>query len=255
MQFEVAIERWARVVPLHLQEAFRTEFRFFGARYESALDTLEGIWERREHAYAFDESTGLATRSSFRDYLTTLLGKVPSGDLTAIGVLFIDVNNLKRINDTAGHEAGDRAIAAVGAIVREALRDGHADRVARVGEDERAVGRHGGDEFVAALQLADSVEIDKVARRIKCRADDHDQQYSHGYTAFTELSVSVGGIVYALPPEPPALAFNVLANTLISAADQLMYGSKRDGLVHVARAQFTDRLEFEAERTLAAVVS
>ena len=231
-QFDRAVERWAAYLPPALQNSFRADFHEFGAQHETVLDTLEGIWERSEQAYAFDESTGLATRRPFYEYLTTLLNEVPSTRVTAVGVLFIDVNGLKRVNDTCGHQAGDRAIAAIGGIVRESLR-----------VDAYAVGRHGGDEFVAALQLADAVDIERVAPRVKQRADDPDRQRAWGYAGPVELTISLGGVVYELPDVRPRISLNSLATALLTAADALMYESKRDGFIHVAAARFTDKLE------------
>jgi diguanylate cyclase (GGDEF)-like protein len=251
-QFDMALERWALSLPPDLQEPFRAEFRWFGRQHEATLDALERIWERRERAYAFDESTGLATRRPFYDYLTSLLNEPLSPGLAAVGVLFIDVNDLKRINDTGGHQAGDKAIAAVGAIVREALRaQRDVDSVARVVDDAYAVGRHGGDEFVAALQLADPGDIEHVAPRVKQRAEDPDRQRARGYTGPSDLTISVGGIVYELSDSPPAIAPNALATALLTAADALMYASKRDGSIHVAVARFTDKLEIHGERVIA----
>jgi diguanylate cyclase (GGDEF)-like protein len=250
-RFDLAVERWTSFLPPHLQESFRAEFQWFGAQHEAALDILESIWERRERDYAFDESTGLAMRRPFHGYLTGLLSEPRSPGFTAVGVLFIDVDDLKRINDTCGHQLGDKAIAAIGAIVREALRvERQLDRVARVTDPAYAVGRHGGDEFVAALQLADSSEIEQIACRVKQRADDPDEQRTRGYPGPLELTVSVGGVVYELPEVRPAVAPNAMATALVTAADALMYESKRDGLTHIALARFTDKLEIQGSRTL-----
>jgi diguanylate cyclase (GGDEF)-like protein len=250
-QFDMAVERWALSLPPHVQDAFRAEFRWFGRQHEATLDALERIWERRERAYAFDHSTGLATRRPFNDYLTSLLNERPAPGFTAVGVLFIDVDDLKRINDTAGHYAGDRAISAVGAIVREALRaQRDVDSVARVIDDAYAVGRHGGDEFVAALQLADPADIEHVAPRVKQRAEDRDRQRARGYQGPLQLTISVGAIVYELPDRAPSLAPNALAAALLSSADGLMYAAKRDGRVHVAAARVTDKLEVCGEKPL-----
>jgi diguanylate cyclase (GGDEF)-like protein len=252
-EFDLAIERWAAALPPRLQDAFRSEFDAFGERYEAALDTLESIWERRELAYAFDETTGLASRGSFRNYLITLLNQLPSRGLTAVAVLFIDVDDLKRLNDTVGHQAGDAAIAAVGAIVREALRQKQLDCVVRVADESYAVGRHGGDEFVAACPLSESAEIEKIAARLKTHVDDRDRQRAHGYAASIELTVSIGAVVYELGAEPPALGLNALATALVAAADRLMYQGKDDGLVHIARAQFTDHLALSDERSISTI--
>lgn len=253
-ELDMAVERWARRLPPHLQDQFRADFHRFGGLHDGALDAIEGIWERRERATAFDESTGVATRRPFLDHLTTLLRAQPSPALTAVGVLFLDVDRLKRINDSCGHEVGDRALAAIGSILREALRvDPAVDVISRSTDDAYGVARHGGDEFVVALSLADADEIDLVASRIKRRADDPDRQRARGYDGPFELTISLGGIVYELPHTPPGAAPNSIARALLAAADSLMYQSKRDGWVHLARARFTDRLEVHGDRRIPAV--
>ena len=255
-ELDMAVERWVAHLPQALQGAFRADFRRFAGLHDGALDAIEGIWERRERASAFDESTGVATRRPFLDHLTTLLRAEPSPGLTAVGVLFIDLDRLKRINDSCGHAVGDRALAAIGAIVREALRvDPAVDVVTRSTDDVYGVARHGGDEFVVALRLAESDEIDRVATRIKRRADDPDRQRARGYNGPFSLSVSVGGVVYELPETAPSVAPNSIARALLAAADSLMYQSKRDGWVHLARARFTDKLEVHGDRRIPAIES
>lgn len=255
-ELDMAIERWAGHLPWELRGAFRADFRRFAGLHDGALDAIEGIWERRERASAFDESTGVATRRPFLDHLTTLLRAQPEPGLTAVGVLFIDLDRLKRINDSCGHAVGDRALAAIGAIVREALRvDPAVDVVTRSTDDVYGVARHGGDEFVVALRLAESDEVDRVATRIKRRADDPDRQRARGYNGPFSLSVSVGGVVYELPEDPPNVAPNSIARALLAAADSLMYQAKRDGWVHLARARFTDKLEVHGDRRIPAIES
>jgi diguanylate cyclase (GGDEF)-like protein len=254
-QLEIVVEHWSAFLPADMRAAFRRDFDRLDSLHDAALQTIEGIWERRERAYAFDESTGLATRRPFRDHLASTLQRaqrVPGS--TVIGVLFIDVNNLKRINDTSGHHAGDRALAAVGSIVREALRAEHGvDIMARARDEDYAVARHGGDEFVVALKMDTAEGIEHVAPRIKQRADDPTRQRTHGYTGPQALSIAIGGVAYEAPMTPPAAAPNAIASALLAAADSLMYRSKRDGGVHIALARFTDKLEVHAEQRLQAV--
>jgi diguanylate cyclase (GGDEF)-like protein len=254
-QLELAVTQWASHLPPDLRASFRRDFEHLGSLHDAALRTIEGIWERRERTYAFDESTGLATRRPFRDHLATTLSQAQQAPgPTVIGVLFIDVNNLKAINDTCGHQIGDRALAAVGSIVREALRvEPGVDIVARARDDAYSVARHGGDEFVVALNLANAEGIEHVAPRIKQRADDPNLQRTHGYTGSLQLTIAIGGVAYESPLTPPGAAPNSIAAALLAAADTLMYRSKRDGGVHVALARFTDKLEVHAEQRLQAV--
>ena len=237
------IERWAAQLPRDLRPAFRDEFAPFADEYDRTLETIEIIWRRREQEYALDQSTGLALRRHFLQHLVTLLGTPATPVFGAIGVVFIDIDNLKTINDTCGHPTGDRAIAAVAGIIRHAVRvNRHVDLVDRPGDDdsEYAVSRHGGDEFLVVLELRDASEIDIVAPRLKRHIDDVEKQQAHGYESSAKLAASVGAVAYELPERPAAISPHELAKALVNAADELMYESKRDGLVHLAEARYTD---------------
>ncbi len=249
-RLEEAIQRWSRVLPVQLQSQFRREFEEFGREHDRTMTTIENIWKRRERRYAFDESTGLARRKPFQDNLAAVLMTPPSPLLRAVGVLFIDVNNLKRINDTYGHSMGDRAVAAVGAIIREAIRvDVNTDFMTRThaGTSEYSVSRHGGDEFLVALELKEPAGIDTVASRIKMHVDDPVRQQAHGYTADLAVSISVGAVVYELGADCLPLPAHALASSLITVADEQMYEAKRDGRIHIVGARCTDRLEVDRE--------
>lgn len=247
-RLHLMIERWAAQLPPELRQAFRDEFAPFADEYDRTLETIEIIWGRREQEYALDQSTGLALRRHFLQHLVTLLGTPATPVFGAIGVVFIDLDNLKTINDTCGHRAGDRAIAAVAGIIRHAVRiSRHVDLVdrPREGDAEYAVSRHGGDEFLVVLELRDASELDIVAPRLKSHIDDVDKQRAHGYDSPARLAASVGAVVYELREKPAAISLRELAKALVNAADELMYESKRDGLVHLAVAQYTNRLSID----------
>jgi diguanylate cyclase (GGDEF)-like protein len=212
------------------------------------LDTIEAIWNRRQHHYAFDESTGLARRGPFHDHLTHLLEQPESASTTAVGVIFVDLDNLKRINDVCGHTVGDKAVAAVGRIIRETVRaDQQLDFVTPGGQSDYSASRHGGDEFLVALELKTMSDITHVAPRLKHNVDDPGRQTARGYDGPVRLTSSVGGVVYELPNTPATVVTNMLARELVRAADEQMYASKRDGLIHIAAARFTDRLEVDTD--------
>ena len=243
-RLHLMIERWAAQLPIELRQDFRDEFAPFADEYDRTLETIEIIWRRREQEYALDQSTGLARRRHFLQHLVTLLGTPATPVFGAIGVVFIDIDNLKTINDTCGHPAGDRAIAAVAGIIRNAVRvNRHVDVVDRPADDdaEYAVSRHGGDEFLVVLELRDTSEIEIVAPRLKRHIDNAEKQRAHGYSSPARLAASVGAVAYELPEKPAAIPPNELAKALVNAADELMYESKRDGLVHLAVARYTDR--------------
>lgn len=254
-RLEALIESWAPVVPEHLRPSFRDAFRAFGNQHDDALTVIENAWKRRERDYTFDE-TGLARRGPFHEHLLSLLKMPLTPARTAIGILFIDVDHLKQINDSFGHEAGDRAIGAVGTILREAVRTRHAlDLItpsSAAESTDRSVSRHGGDEFLVAVELTGPGDIAIVASRIKSRVEDTAEQAARGYASPLPLTISVGAVVYALPVAPAPLPTPGLARTLVMAADEQMYASKRDGRVHVAFAELTEAFEVDraATRTL-----
>ena len=90
---------------------------------------------------------------------------------------------------------------------------------------------------------AEAPPLNQATVTLGQRADDPDRQRAWGYTGPIELSISMGGIVYELPDCRPRVSLNSLAAALLTAADALMYESKRDGFIHVAAARFTDKLE------------
>jgi diguanylate cyclase (GGDEF)-like protein len=245
---EFAVAQWSSVIPSPLRESFASTFLAFADDHERALKTIENIWTKRDQAYVFDESTGLARRQPFLDHLASLLTRADSAG-SAIGVLFLDLDGLKAINDRHGHDAGDRAITAAGRIVREAIRvEGQIDVIVRAA-DECSIARHGGDEFLIAVELREPEDIRVIAPRIKARVDDRARQRAHGYDADEPFTVSLGGVVCTRGPG--RLPASVMVRELIATADSQMYSSKRDGLVHIAMARFTDHLEVERREAFA----
>jgi len=121
-------------------------------------------------------------------------------------VLMIDLDRFKPINDTLGHEVGDRVLVEVAARLQRAVRK--ADVVARLG----------GDEFVVLLaQVLDLAQLEALATRL---VQAVSQPMVLG-DARVQVGVSVG---VALPPgDGQAL------KDLMLAADQAMYRAKRQG--------------------------
>ncbi|MEO7189973.1 MAG: GGDEF domain-containing protein [Vicinamibacterales bacterium] len=244
------VDKWSARLPWEWHQQFVDDFLPLGKEHEETLEIIETIWRREQRAYAFDESTGLARRRPFQVHLTRLLSGADLPTTTAVAVLFIDLNNLKRINDTCGHAAGDQALSAVGRILREALRvDRQTDVVMKAeAMDDYSIARHGGDEFLVALELSDAADIEAIAPRLKRRIEDPEHQRARGYHAPIRLTTAIGGVVYELPYSRPTMAATALAKELVRLADEQMYESKDDGLIHVAAVQFTDRLEVAPER-------
>ncbi len=110
--------------------------------------------ERVRHLAHHDELTGLPNRSMFNQQLTRALAQARR-HAKPLAVLFIDLDRFKNINDTLGHEAGDRVLKEVADRLRGCLRDSD------------TVGRLGGDEFVVLIEeLPQSEQVVAVAQKI-----------------------------------------------------------------------------------------
>jgi diguanylate cyclase (GGDEF)-like protein/PAS domain S-box-containing protein len=131
-----------------------------GRKVEGAVLALSDISEavaaseRLHHQASHDALTDLPNRLLVRDRIEQSIAGALRND-TSVGVLFIDLDDFKRINDSFGHQIGDRVLCSVASRLKSACR----------GSD--TVGRWGGDEFVimlVELPTADAIEI--VARKL-----------------------------------------------------------------------------------------
>jgi diguanylate cyclase (GGDEF)-like protein len=105
------------------------------------------------HQALHDALTGLPNRTLIMDRIEQLLVRNRRNRTTG-AALYIDLDDFKNVNDTLGHEAGDRLLMAVSARLTSALRD--AD----------TIGRMGGDEFVVLIDGATSVAPELIAERL-----------------------------------------------------------------------------------------
>lgn len=161
----------------------------------------EGLRARLEHGALHDELTGLPNR---RRMMEELDRAHPSGRL---GVLLIDLDRFKDVNDTHGHAAGNDVLCAV------------ADALARPLPGGSVAGRHGGDEFSVALLDTDAAGLEAAAAEVCTRVREHLRRIDVAHAT----SVSVGATV-ADPAEPLSAA--------LERADQALYSVKdrgRDG--------------------------
>jgi diguanylate cyclase (GGDEF)-like protein/PAS domain S-box-containing protein len=151
-----------------------------------------------------DELTGLPNRALFLDRLGVALAQA-SRNQSRVSVLFLDLDNMKAINDTFGHAAGDRVLQAVAQRLTDALRAG--DTVARVG----------GDEFLILLTVHDRAEAEQVARAILARIAESLSIESDELFITTSIGVAIH----------PADGDD--AESLIEGADAAMYQVKEQG--------------------------
>jgi diguanylate cyclase (GGDEF)-like protein/PAS domain S-box-containing protein len=186
----------------------------------TALDITDSARARREleRRATFDALTGCRNRASI---LAALRSELEREDSTCTGVLYVDLDNFKSVNDTFGHTAGDEALTLVGERLRAANRD----------DDE--IGRLGGDEFLLLLRGIPGPEVAmSVAQRV-CGSLRTSARLTSGTV---ELRASVG--VACTQDEA------MDAEELISRADLAMYRSKEQakGLPVLATGPSNDRL-------------
>ena len=153
----------------------------------------------------FDPLTGLANRVELAARLDESM-QLTRQSVQSLGVLYLDLDSFKPINDRLGHDAGDRLLVLVAKRLQHALR--HNDCVARFG----------GDEFVLLLnQINSRSQCESLLQRLMasiCRPYSLD-----GETV--QITASIG---YTLYPEDDSDA-----DTLIRHADQAMYQAKQTG--------------------------
>lgn len=152
----------------------------------SLVDALTGLPNRRAFITLSDQALKWAVRAA-----------------KEVMLVFIDVDNLKQINDTHGHLAGDRALVDTARVLRETFRE--ADIVARLG----------GDEFIALLTSGTDDVAELILERLQARVDAHNKNEDRPF----ELSLSVG---YTHSPAPSA---NLLE--MMERADAALYDRKR----------------------------
>jgi diguanylate cyclase (GGDEF)-like protein/PAS domain S-box-containing protein len=210
------------------------DVHFVQASANVLADALErhAADEALRHRVLHDALTGLPNRLSFVDSLRDALQRgIASG--SPVGILFLDLDHFKLINDSIGHHAGDDLLQAVAPRLRAHLRPGD------------IVARFGGDEFgILVDRLTDEEEAIAIADRV---AGAFSEPYSMGGADhFVTASI---GIAVARPTgrEP------VDAELLIRDADAAMYRAKERGRGRCEvfdaemRARAVHRLETERE--------
>ena len=189
-----------------------TTRRLLGGAAVEASSALARAYSQRaaEERASTDALTGLPNRRYFDEFCGLLARRRRSGD--AVGVLMIDIDKFKMLNDTHGHATGDEVLRAVGGAI-----------VAAVREDD-VPARYGGEEFVVLLRNPSPAVALDVGERVRTAVRELDL----GRLGVRVVTVSVGVAVAHEADQP--------ITELIEQADRALYRAKRAGRDRVVAA-------------------
>jgi diguanylate cyclase (GGDEF)-like protein len=206
--------------PMGILAAFFRHPRRFDEQASPLADALAGqaaralsvlrLQERLEHAATHDDTTGLPNRR----LLEEKMDESSRARASALGVLFVDLDGFKNVNDQLGHAVGDE-------ILREVAR-----RLKATIREQDVVARYGGDEFVIVCEVASEDAALEMAERVR-------ESIGARYGILPEhlrIGASIG--VSVAPLDSAAFA----TDQLVRAADQAMYQAKYAGGDRIASA-------------------
>lgn len=169
------------------------------------LDSFEWTVHRTLYRQIYgDELSGLLNRRGMRRAAEALLGALPDG--AGAGLLLLDIDRFKQVNDGHGHAAGDAVIAAVAALLRAAT------------PERGLAARLGGEEFALLLRADQPLELPRLGREL-CRTVEACAVEHAGQRL--RVTVSIGMAWQAAPLRQPG--------DLLQTADEALYRAKQQG--------------------------
>ena len=194
-------------------------------RASNAFNSLKRQEDRLRYLAYYDPLTNLPNRRSFNEQLNRILKRSQRLGHSA-ALLFIDLDNFKRINDSIGHGRGDRLLVEIAKRLALELREDDAinsfsdnqadDPASRDGDTE--IARLGGDEFTVVLSdVRNDRDVERVAQRVIQTLSEPIALHSHNPV----VTPSIGIAMYPQDGRD--------ADSLVRNADTAMYAAKADG--------------------------
>jgi diguanylate cyclase (GGDEF)-like protein len=171
---------------------------------DSAVRLARGELDELRRMSHLDPVTGLRNRTALELSLRARLNDVVESGWP-LGLLFVDIDRFKNVNDHYGHEGGDRVLSTIGATLANSLRPSD------------IVGRWGGDEFVALAPTQELAALEVLAERVRMLVEASTTTIGE---ADVPVTVSVG-VTISGPSDTP--------ESVVARGDVAMYESKRLG--------------------------
>ena len=184
----------------------REVLRYLIGQTATSIENID-LHERVSEQALTDGLTGIPNHRRFSEWLEHEVARVErfGGELSLV---LLDIDNFKEVNDSYGHQDGDRVLERIGRILAEESRE--VDIAAR----------YGGEEFVLALTATSHEGAVEAAERVRTKIEASAVERSEGSDAFS-VTASLG--VSTLPGDGSD------ARSLVAAADRALYRAKRAG--------------------------
>ncbi|MCP4755156.1 MAG: diguanylate cyclase [Proteobacteria bacterium] len=217
LEVEKAAERWKAIIE-HRQNLMESLGRNVNLRtticdYFCSIDiSLRNpkvveihIFENKDKASKYDGLTGLYNRSYFDDYVDREMARAKRHDMD-LSMLFFDLDNFKKVNDSYGHPAGDIILKSVAEIILDEIRT----------EDTAA--RYGGEEMVVILPQTGKIQSLILAERIREKVELMETHYQEEC-----IRLTISGGVASFPMDADD------GVELLKSADNALYEAKSSG--------------------------
>lgn len=171
-------------------------------RLQDSVEIISRKNELLNHISISDELTGLLNR---RGVFEAMLNKLLDNPGRLVAVVFVDMDNLKQVNDTFGHNEGDYALKCIADILKKSFRE------------QDPIGRIGGDEFIAYAVIDEPNLVHSIRRNIEQLSEELNADCDKPY--YIEMSVGVKEVISHQRMD---------LKDILKEADNVLYADKKN---------------------------